>query len=57
MSALGWVALGVAGWLLVATVVGMVIGRTIRLRDRSLSHPQPEDPRPETDPSASRCGC
>jgi hypothetical protein len=36
ISTLGWIFLGVTAWLVVATGVGMVIGRTIRLRDRQV---------------------
>jgi hypothetical protein len=34
MSAAGWIGLGVGAWLVVAVVVGLVIGRVIWLRDQ-----------------------
>jgi hypothetical protein len=40
ISTLGWILIGVAAWLVVALVVGVVIGRTIRNRDRQV----PSDP-------------
>jgi hypothetical protein len=36
ISTLGWILIGVAAWLVVALVVGVVIGRTIRNRDRQV---------------------
>jgi hypothetical protein len=36
ISALGWILIGVAAWLVVAVAVGITIGRTIRLRDRQV---------------------
>lgn len=40
-----WAALGVAGWLAVATVVGLMIGRGIRLADRNTrTRPAEVDP-------------
>jgi hypothetical protein len=34
VSIFAWIALGVGAWLVVAVVVGLVIGRAIWLRDQ-----------------------
>jgi hypothetical protein len=50
ISTLGWILSGIAAWLAVAAVLGVVIGRTIRLRDRQQPEPPPgrtvDDPVP-----------
>jgi hypothetical protein len=33
ISTLGWIIIGVAAWLVVAAIVGVIIGRSIRQRD------------------------
>lgn len=36
MSVLAWVAVAALGWLLLATLVGLVVGGIIRNRDRQI---------------------
>ncbi len=36
ISTFGWILIGVAIWLVVATVVGVLIGRMLRQRDRQV---------------------
>ena len=42
ISALNWILIVAGGWVCLATVVGLVVGRVIRNRDRQV----PSDPRP-----------
>ncbi len=44
ISTVGWILVGAAVWLVVATGVGMVIGRTIRLRERQVFDDPEETP-------------
>jgi hypothetical protein len=36
ISTLGWILLAAAAWLVVATAVGLLVGRMIRERDRQV---------------------
>lgn len=48
ISALGWVLIGVAAWLVIAVAVGVTIGRMIRLRDRQVGEEAaPPPPAPD----------
>lgn len=38
ISTVGWIALGIAAWLVVALAMGVLIGRMIRRRDRQVPH-------------------
>jgi hypothetical protein len=51
ISAVGWIVIGVAAWLVVALIVGVLIGRMIRRRDAQV-------PRSETSaaPGGSEAG-
>jgi hypothetical protein len=42
ISALSWILIVAGGWVCLAAVVGLVVGRVIRNRDRQV----PADPRP-----------
>ena len=46
ITTLGWILIGIGAWLVVATLVGMLIGRAIRLRDRQVA----DDVGTEADP-------
>jgi hypothetical protein len=41
ISAFAWIAIGVAAWLAVAALVGVLIGRMIRGRDRQVPKDAP----------------
>ena len=57
ISTIGWIAIGVAAWLVVALVVGVLIGRMIRRRDAQVPRgvepseapQQPDVPAPTPD--------
>lgn len=54
ISTLGWIAVGVLAWLAVAMVVGVLVGGTIRRRDRQVPRSGPvgvpaENPAAEPD--------
>lgn len=44
IGTLGWIVVGVAAWLAVAGVVGVLIGRTVRQRDRQVPREWPTHP-------------
>ncbi|WP_219417919.1 hypothetical protein [Pseudonocardia nigra] len=46
ISTLGWIAVGVAAWLAAATVVAVLIGRAVRLRDEQVPPEHPVAPPP-----------
>ncbi|HZG90112.1 MAG TPA: hypothetical protein VEZ42_07845 [Pseudonocardia sp.] len=50
ITTLGWILIGIGAWLVVATLVGMLIGRAIRLRDRQVA----DDVGPGADPDVDR---
>lgn len=57
ISTVGWIAIGVAAWLVVALIVGVLIGRMIRRRDSqipggSTPPPQPQVPAPAPSPDS-----
>ncbi len=41
-----WIVVGVAAWMVAAAVVGVLIGRMIRQRDRQVPDPAAEQPAP-----------
>jgi len=55
LSVLAWVIVVAIAWLAVATVVGVLVGRAVRMRDRQVprDHPHiPDDvPEPRRSPS------
>jgi len=48
ISTVGWIAIGVAAWLVVALVVGVLIGRMIRRRDAQTPRGAETSETPET---------
>ena len=56
ISALGWVLIGVGAWLVVAVIVGITIGRTIRLRDRQVGEETVDRPLPGAPPGPAPDG-
>jgi hypothetical protein len=56
ISLLGGIVVGVGGWLVVATVLGVLIARMIRLRDRQVPRPDASSgpSRPNRDASGAR---
>jgi hypothetical protein len=43
-----WIVVGVAAWMAVAALVGVLIGRMIRQRDRQVPDPRTAEPAPHT---------
>jgi hypothetical protein len=59
ISTLGWIIVVAAAWLAVATVVGVLVGRVVRLRDRQVppapaSHSETEGDAPRRVPGRGR---
>ena len=48
ISTVLWIVVGVAAWMVVAAVVGVLIGRMIRQRDRQVPDRPAEEPAPGT---------
>lgn len=52
MSVLTWIIVGAIAWMAVAAVVGVLVGRAVRMRDRQVPRDQPQasaeasEPRP-----------
>ena len=53
IGTVGWILLVVTAWLVVATVVGVLVGRMVRARDRQVP-PAPEAPAGAEDASSGR---
>lgn len=47
ISTVVWIVVGVAAWMVVAAVVGVLIGRMIRQRDRQVPGGAAAEPTPE----------
>ena len=59
ISAITWIAIVAGGWLCLAAVVGLVVGRVIRNRDRQVptdSEPSVTRPKPGVDRKSSPRG-
>ena len=48
ISTVMWIVIGVAAWMAVAAVVGVLIGRMIRQRDRQVPERPTTEPAPRT---------
>jgi hypothetical protein len=48
ISTVMWIVVGVAAWMVVAAIVGVLIGRMIRQRDRQIPDRPAEEPAPGT---------
>ena len=49
-----WVLVAVLGWCAVAVVVGLLVGRAVRMRDRQVPRTDDPTPAPATDPVPER---
>ena len=54
ISALNWILIVAGGWVCLATVVGLVVGRVIRNRDRQVPSDPPPGNADQTAPQQSR---
>ncbi len=43
ISTIGWIVVGVAAWLVVSVIVGVLIGRMVRLRDQQVPRKPVDD--------------